>query len=247
MDGILAAQLAAEGFVAATHLFELRNGLLDAFIQDRSAEVPPLDFESRWEILGTAFKPYASCRGTHPSIQAARSLAARVAGKKIIKVLAKAHPGAAIVTCGKQNPRTPLDAKFSVYFCIAMGLAGYQVVSSDFTEATLRDPTIRKILPCVQVEAVQGQPPHSAHIDVLLEGGERLHADTDIVLGHPDNPMSWGDLREKFVGLVEPVIGSKKCAELYEAACEFGRPGSLQKVMGLLQPVREGPGKCTAN
>lgn len=236
MDGIMAAQLAAEGFVAATHLFELNKGLLDAFIQDKLVEVPPLDFDTRWEILGNAFKPYASCRGTHPSIQTARALAGRVAGKKIVKVQAKVHPNAALVTCGKQNPQTPLDAKFSVSFCIALGLAGYRVVASDFTEATLRDPSVTEILPCIEVEAVQGQPPCSSHIDVFIEGGERLHADTDIVLGHPDNPMTWDELRCKFEGLVEPVLGPQKGAELYETARRFDRPGSLRRVMHLLKP-----------
>ena len=68
MDGILAAQLAADGFMAATHLYELQGGLLDAFIQNREVEVPPVDdFGVKWELLGNGFKPFACCRASTSS------------------------------------------------------------------------------------------------------------------------------------------------------------------------------------
>ena len=234
MDGILAAQLAAEGFVSATRLYELEKGLLDAFIQDREVEVPSLDFDGKWELLGNGFKPFASCRATHPSTQAARSLAERVAGRKIAKVHARVHPNA-LVTAGKTAPRTPLEGKFSVPFCIALGLLGYRVVSSDFVDSSMRDEAVMDLVPRVQLEAVQGQSPHSAFLDVTLDNGETLHGETKIVLGHPENPMSWEDLRIKFEGLVEPVLGSSGAAELFEAAREFGEPGSLGRLTALLR------------
>jgi 2-methylcitrate dehydratase PrpD len=233
MDGILAAQLAANDFIAATHLYELEKGLLDAFIQDRQVEVPPLDFGERWELLNNSFKPFACCRATHPSTQAARSLAARVGDRKIARVHARVHPNA-LVTAGKLSPRTPLEGKFSVPFCISLGLRGYRAVATDFNETTFRDPAVREVVPVVELEAVPGQSPHSAHLDVFLEGGERLHADTDIVIGHPDNPMQWDDLRTKFQGLVEPILGRAKAEDLYGLLREFERPGTLAKVMALL-------------
>jgi 2-methylcitrate dehydratase PrpD len=233
MDGILAAQLASEGFVSATQLYELEKGLLDAFIQNREVEVPPLDFESRWELLGNAFKPFASCRATHASVQAARSLADQLKGRKIAKINARVHPNA-LVTAGKTSPKTALEGKFSVPFCIALGVRGYRVVATDFNDAAMRDPSVAEVVPVVKLEAVEGQAPHSAFLEVILENGERLHAQTDIVLGHPDNPMSWDDLPVKFEGLVEPVLGVPKTAELFEAARSFGAPGSLGRLMGMV-------------
>jgi len=237
MDGILAAQLADAGFVAATHCYELEKGLLDAFIQNREVEVPVLDFDTKWEILENGFKPFACCRATQASTQAARSLAARVGMKKVVKVHAKVHPNA-LVTAGKRNPRTALEGKFSVPFCISLGLRGYRAVSSDFVETTMRDPAVMQIVPVVELEAVQGQAPHSAHLDVYLEDGERLHADTEVVMGHPLNPMGWDDLRVKFEGLVEPMLGTSGTRRLYEIVHDFERPGSLASVLDLLATRR---------
>ncbi len=250
MDGILAAQLAADGFVAATHLYELgeldktprkkaahQATLLDVFIQDHDVEPLPLDFDQSWEILTNGFKPFASCRATQASTQAARTLAAKIAGRAIQRVHAKVHPNA-LITAGKLAPRTPLEGKFSVPFCIALALRGHAVVASDFTDDKMHDASIMGVLPVVELEAVQGQPPHSAHLDVYLVDGEHLHADTDIVIGHPDNPMSWDDLRVKFEGLVEPVIGAAKAKTLFDTARHFEQPGSIAGISALLAGAR---------
>ncbi|HYC45700.1 MAG TPA: MmgE/PrpD family protein [Burkholderiales bacterium] len=233
MDGILAAQLAAEGFVAATHLYELDKGLLEVLIQDRQVEVPPLDFETKWELFENQIKPFASCRATHSSIEAARSLAGRIRGRKVTKVHAKVHPNA-LVTAGKTAPRTPLEGKFSVPFCIALGLRGYRLVSSDFTAAATNDAAVMEIVPLVQLEAVPNQPAWTAYLDVTLEDGERLHGETTCVVGHPDNPLSWDALREKFDGLVEPVLGAEKTTTLFELGRNFLQPGSIAKISELL-------------
>ena len=236
MDGILAAQLAARGFESATQLLELEKGLLDAIIQDRKVDVPPLDFAARWEILRNGFKPYASCRATHASIQAARKLVSRIGGRKIKRVAAKIHPNA-MVAAGKLNPRTPLECKFSISFCIALGLRGYRVVATDFTETTFADSTVTGLLPRIELEIVQSQPQYEAHMDVYLDDGTHLHEDTAIVLGHADNPMSEEDFRGKFEGLVVPVLGAPKTAQLYALLNDFGRAGNFAKVMTLLEPA----------
>jgi 2-methylcitrate dehydratase PrpD len=233
MDGILAAQLAADGHIAATHLFELEKGWLDAFIQDRDVQAPPLDWNV-WEIMTNGFKAFASCRATHPSTQTARSLAEKVAGRKVTRVEAKVHPNA-LVTAGKTNPQTALEGKFSVPFCISMGLRGYAVVASDFRDEIMRDQSVTDIVPVVKLTPVEGQAPHSASMDVYLEDGEKLHAETAIVRGHPDNPLSWEDLHAKFQGLVRPVLGLNRTEELYQAARGFGPPGSMHKLSALLE------------
>jgi 2-methylcitrate dehydratase PrpD len=234
MDGILSAELAAHGFVAATHLYELEKGLLDVLIQDRKVEVPALDdFGTKWELLENQFKPFASCRATHSSIEAARSLAHQIRGRRIVKVHARVHPNA-IVTAGKTAPRTPLEGKFSVPFCIALGLTGYRLVASDFNAKAFNDPAVADLVPRIALEAVQDQPAHKAFLEVTLEDGERLHGETQCVIGHPDNPLSWDHLREKFDGLVEPVLGAQKAAKLFDLGRHFLQPGSIAKVSDLL-------------
>jgi 2-methylcitrate dehydratase PrpD len=233
MDGILAAELAKEGFHSATQLLELEKGLLDAFIQDRKVEVPPMDF-SYWELKRNGFKPYASCRATHAAIQTARKLAPQVAGHKITKVHATVHPNV-VVVANKLSPQTPLEHKFSVRYCMAMGLTGYRLVASDFTDKLKQDAALKQIAAVTEVEVVPDQPQYEAHLDVYVEGETKpLHADTSIVLGHADNPMNEDEVWGKFDGLVTPVLGVQKAKDLYSLLQHFETAGNLGKIIALI-------------
>lgn len=228
MEGILAADLAASGFTAATHLFERGGGMVDAFIQDRNVGVPELDF-THWELLDNGYKPFACCRATHAPIQAAHSLTKAVGDRKVKRIVVKVHATAPF-TAGKRDPKTPLECKFSVPFCIAMGLRGYRGVASDFNEETLLDPTVRAIEPTVEMQAVADQPQHESYLDVWLEDGEHLHAETKRFLGHPANPMTQADHRAKFSSLVEPIFGASRASALYDTLLQFERPGALRRL-----------------
>lgn len=233
MDGILAADLASEGHIAAAHLFETEHGWLDAFIQDRQVEVPPLDFDTGSELLRNGYKLFASCRATHASSQAAMELAGKLSPQSVSSVRVKVHPGA-LVTAGNPNPKTPLEAKFSVAFCVAMALSGYRLAWTDFSETVFSDERVTSLSKKVAVEAVEGQSPASAYIDVVLASGEALHAETAIILGHPDNPVSDQGLEEKFNSLVLPVLGTTKTRAILETAWQFGIPGSVREISRLL-------------
>jgi len=232
MDGILAAQLAAEGFEAATHLLDADNGLAGALIQDRSTSMQPVQFTEGWEVLRNEFKPYACCRAAHPVLDAARALAPRIAGREVARVRSWLHQGA-LVLAGKTDPRTPLEGKFSTAYCIALGLRGHAAVATDFTEERLRDPAVMDIVPRVTCQETPDLERYEARLEVELADGETLHGETAIVLGHPDNPMSWDDLETKFVGVAGPVLGSDT-RPLLAALRDFDRPGALAEVLALV-------------
>lgn len=235
MDGILAAELAQADFQSSTKLLELEKGLYEVFIQtqDRKVDIPPIDF-SYWEIKRNGFKPYAACRATHASIQSSRKLTAQVAGRKITKVHVKVHPNVAIVA-NNPSPQTPLAHKFSVRYCVAMGLTGYRLVASDFNAKLLQDKKLKEIAAVTEVEVVPDQPQYEAHLTVHVEGeAQPLHADTMVVLGHADNPMSEDEVWGKFDGLVSPVIGADKARALYDLLKHFEAPGNLNKIISLV-------------
>ncbi|WP_338608646.1 MmgE/PrpD family protein [Pelagibacterium nitratireducens] len=236
MDGIMAAQYAAEGYEAAQTLYELEGGWLSAFIQDNSATVPTLDdFGRNWEILGNGFKLFASCRATHASTETARSLAEKVAGRAIGSVHVKTH-STALITAGKLFPKTPLECKFSVPFCVAMGLRGYRLLPDDFVETTLADTSVTELLSKITVEPVPGQPPSEAHVEVMLEDGEVLRASTRIVKGHPDNPLTWDELQAKFESMLERSLPSADIATLFEAAKACDDPHAFATFRRLIGP-----------
>lgn len=234
MDGILAADLASEGYVGSTELFETTGrSWLNAFIQDGVVEVPPLDFDARWELLRNGYKLFASCRATHASLQTAIRLRSVVAGRRIVHVTARVHPGA-LITAGNLKPLTGLQAKFSVSFCIAMALSGYDLQASDFDDSIIADETVNCLLSCIELQPEDGRSPASAHLDIWLADHSVVSGETEVILGHPDNPVCDADLALKYTSLVAPVLGKDRAAELLTTAWRFGEPGTLARLDALL-------------
>jgi len=233
MDGILAADLASDGYLGGTQLYELEKGWLDAFIQDRDVDVPPLDFDGPSQLLLNGYKLYASCRATHASSQTAQQIAPKLNSRAIESVVAKIHPGG-LVTAGNRDPKTPLEAKFSIAFCIAMSLKGYKLAWSDFSEEIFADKAVTDLLSKITLVPVTGQSPASAFITVKLNDGEELYAETAVILGHPENPVSDVGLEEKYRSLTEPVLGKERADALLATAWRIGEPGSVAELGRLL-------------
>jgi 2-methylcitrate dehydratase PrpD len=225
MDGVFAAQIAAKGFVAATDLLEAEKGLGAAIIQDGSATIDVGDFTDGWEITRNTFKPYAACLLTHPAIDAGRSLAEKIAGLEIDSVHAEVNP-MAIKLAGKTAPDTPLAAKFSTAFCIALGLSGYRATNGDFCDERVADTALQDLAGRIDLAPTDSVRATAARMEVRLKDGSVLEAETPLALGNPGNPMSRDDMEAKFMPMVEPALGDG-AAELLAVLRDFETPGRL--------------------
>lgn len=233
-DGLIAARMAADGFVAAPGIFEQGGGLARAFVQDGFAEVMEPDFETDWAILRNSFKPYACLHGIHPAVDAARQLAPRIAGREVARIEAFVAPGVARVG-GIDAPATVLEGKFSIRFCVALGLSGSKAHGRDFTEAALADSALRALMEKTEIVPVEGRKMLDAALKVTFEDGGETETEVPLSFGHPGNPMGWNDLAEKFHRSVAPELGAGSEA-LFNALKGFETPGSLQRLWQLTAP-----------
>ena len=150
MDGVLAAQLAAQGFEGATDILEQEDGLAAAMIQDGAVLRGPVDFTAGEELLRNTFKPYASCLLTHPAIDAARQIAGEIKSGKVERLVLDIHPLANQVA-GKPDPATGLEGKFSLAYCVALGLNGHRANAADFTPRRLAEADMRAMVGRLEV------------------------------------------------------------------------------------------------
>jgi 2-methylcitrate dehydratase PrpD len=232
MDGILAADLAREGFEAATNLLDAENGLAGTLVQDGSFKLDPEAFTDGLALLRNAYKPYACCKATHACVDAARELSAQLTPDQIMRVVLGASP-MTLKVAARPNPQTPLEGKFSVAYCAALGLSGYPAVDRDFSDARLRDTSLRALMAKSEVAEQAGTELTQGYVQVHLADGRTLRADVPLALGNPGNPMSWAGMEVKFAGLVEPTLGDAT-GPLFAALRRFEEPGTLAKVMTLV-------------
>jgi 2-methylcitrate dehydratase PrpD len=232
MDGVLAAQLAAQGFEGAASLLESEDGLAAAMIQDGAVRRSAVTFSAGEELLRNTFKPYASCLLTHPAIDAAKRLAAEIDSGSIKKLVLDIHPLANQVA-GKPNPTTGLEGKFSLAYCVALGLNGHRANAADFTPERVAEAGMRDLVGRLEVRTTPEMDKRAATLEAELADGRTLRTEVPLALGNPGNPMSRQDMEDKFMPLTEPVMGSQ-ARELLELLLEVDAPGALERALALL-------------
>ena len=233
MDGVMSAQLAAEGFIAAADLLAPEGGLDTALVQDRSVHIRGADF-SGWEILNNSFKPYAACHLTHPAVDAGRALDKTQFDLANVRAI-RAEVGelARQITGGKSGaPATALEGKFDLKYCVALALHGRKLSAADFRDPLWPDPAVTATARKVTVEAKPDLGFASARLGIELASGQSINAAIPVAKGHPGNPMGWQDMHDKFEGLVESRLGDR-AGTLFEDLRGFGNGKGLAAIRAI--------------
>ena len=238
MEGVLAAEMAANGFTAARHIFDAAGGFADTLVQQDGPGLGDAPLTAGESLFDNSFKPYACGKLIHGHIDAARELRPQVEGRKVeairctvaaISSKLVAHP----------MPTEPLQGKFSIAFCVAIALLGYPVQLADFSAERLADPRVQDLMPRVTLSLDPDIGRYGAEMEIDLADGTPLHTVVERSRGNPENPLSWDDLEAKFDGLVQPVLGDVS-ETLYETLRGFDQPGALAQTLDLVsaRPIR---------
>ena len=236
MEGVLAAELAANGFTAARHIFDAEGGFADTLVQQDGPGLGNAPLTAGKSLFDNSFKPYACGKLIHGHIDAARKLRPQVNGRQIEAIHCKvaaissklvAHP----------MPTEPLQGKFSIAFCVAITLLGCPVQLADFSTERLTNPRVQDLMQRVTLSLDPNIGRYGAEMEIDLTEGTALHTTVERSRGNPENPLSWADLKSKFEGLVTPVLGDVS-ETLYDDLRGFDQKGALAQVLELLSAGR---------
>ena len=207
-NGVMAAQLAREGFTASEQAIEGPQGYLAAMDSERPApalEEAVADLGARWEILDTGItvKLYPSCAATHPPLDALLDLQRRhrfaAEDVEAIDVEVDSMTPRLLIY---PRPSTGLEAKFSMPFCAAAALVFGHPNISTFEVERIADARIQGLLPRVTLRANAAfdaaAPLSQANVTVQLRDGRSLAARVDGARGYPGR-LSDDELTTKFL------------------------------------------------
>lgn len=206
-NGVLAALLAAEGFSASETAIDGPQGFMAVTSDERPALAEALaTLGTRWEILetGITIKLYPSCAATHPMLDTLLDLRREhgFTGRDVQTVEVAVDRVTPTVLIHPE-PRTALEAKFSLQFCAAAAVAYGYVEVATFEDARRSDPEVTRLMPRVRmvVDDRLGRDAPSltqARVSVALTDGRTLAAERNGARGYPANPPSREDLDAKF-------------------------------------------------
>ncbi|MFH1602322.1 MAG: MmgE/PrpD family protein, partial [Pseudomonadota bacterium] len=202
-NGVLAALLAREGFISSEMSLDHRYGYCNVFNDGVRRDLEPL---SSWgnplEILtdyGLALKPYPSCGATHTGIEAAIKLHHAI-GKRSIAAVRAGVCQMAFAPLIHVMPAAPLEAKFSLHFCIAAALLEGRLNLASFTPEKVADARIRDLILRIKMElddrfADASEFPTSVRVE--LADGAILEETVPLAIGKLARWMSPQDLKSK--------------------------------------------------
>jgi 2-methylcitrate dehydratase len=219
-NAAFAIQLAAAGMTGPPAPFEGRNGLWDLVTGEFALDSFGATVAD-YKITTTSLKYWPV--GTHLQGPVWAGLRLReLTDVAAIESLAVGTYWAAWRDTGsepdKWDPTTRETADHSIPYALAYALEHGGIDQRAFEPGAYRDPGLLQLMSRITVavddEAEAAFPRHPmARVRVVTRGGERIDIEIVDFAGHPDNPMTDEQVREKFRGLARPVVGGQARAD----------------------------------
>jgi 2-methylcitrate dehydratase PrpD len=237
-NGLMSAQLAADGFKGATHILEGAQGMAAGMSSDADPARLVDRLGSRWAIAETSFKYHAACRHTHPAADALLAVIQqhRLAPGDIAKVTTHVHQGAIDVLGAVVTPRTVHQAKFNMGTVLGLvayhGYAGVTEFEQGFDAeviAAFRD----KVEMTFDAEVDSAYPARwIGKVTVLTGDGRTLQGRVDEPKGDPGNTLSRDEIESKLRRLVafSGAASDDEASSLLETAWQIVSHARIESV-----------------
>jgi 2-methylcitrate dehydratase PrpD len=249
-NGLFAALMAQQGFVANDGAFEHRQGFLEVFNGAGTYDATKIlaDWYAPVECEGggdPGLKPYPCCGSTHASVGLAIELARQhdLSPERIARVEAMPHQRRLPHT-DNPDPTTPLGAKFSIQYCVARALSDRAVTLAHFEGDAHHDPAIRDLMRRVTARPHPDMPADSplqwgAEVVVTTTDGQRFSARLDDYpsRGPAGKPMTQEELWTKFSDCAARSLPLAQVRPLFDKLLEVDSLDSVATLTRLMEPA----------
>ncbi|MBI4184103.1 MAG: MmgE/PrpD family protein [Proteobacteria bacterium] len=251
-NGLLAALLAREGFDAQTLAFEHRQGFFEVFngrgAYDAAKALAGWGAPPEIESPGVGLKQYPSCASTHAPVDALLAILRRerLGHADVAEVGARVHPRR-FGHIDRPDPANPLEAKFSLVYCLARALVDGTLAPGHFQAETHRDPVVRTVMGRIRTGPFPADAPETANqfaaeVTVRTTDGRTLVERIDQAVGRgPEKPIPEAAFRAKFEDCTRPVLGAEAAARLYELAIDLERMARAAALTDLIAAAAPAP------
>jgi 2-methylcitrate dehydratase PrpD len=230
--GLMSALMAQQGYTASKRALEAPRGLLQVFSDKTDWSQITEGLGKTWEIALNTYKPFACGIVIHPSIDACVQLreAHGLKASDIERVIIRVHSLVLELT-GKKTPSTGLESKFSVYHSCAVGLLYGQAGEHEYSDEVVNRPEVTALR--AKVEAIVDDSIDEAAVDCTIRttDGRELKLFVEHAIGSVEKPMSNAQLRAKFAGQSEPVLGVAKTARAWELSMSIAQCADLRELV----------------
>ena len=160
-----------------------------------------------YAVMKSYTKPYASCRYTHPAVEAAIRMRDRVRPEEVAEIDIRTYD---LAVTGHDHTEIPgsYSAKMSIPYATAAGLIYGRAGLREFSEEAVRGADILELTKKVRVSADEELSAafpgiQAAVVTIRTKGGKAYTERVDFPKGEPENPLTEEEFRSRYDGLME--------------------------------------------
>ncbi len=219
--GLMAALLADQGVSAPERIIEGSSGFAQAFAGAPPGEglglsLPPAD---GFNILDCYFKPHACCRHLQPAMEAVMRARAEHGVEEAMVEAIDVETYAIAARHAATGWETMVDAQLSFPYGLALALRFGRADLGLYDDAVRCGDWVTAIAERVHVQATAEMDAlypanRPARVTLRLKDGCSVTVEAMEASGCRDLPLSDAALRDKFLALVEPVMGPARAGAL---------------------------------
>lgn len=245
-QAVTAAQLAASGLEGRMQVLEAPMGFLELF----GGAFPP-GWQATLEGLGDRLaildvgivpKRHPCCASTHKCLDAVLDL--RKEHGFTSDDVASVHT--LVGSSNKRNlsyddPQNEREAKFSMQYCVALGLVQDSVRIADFTDEAIFRPELRALIPHITMDALPPEAESGKSVELIhevtvqLKDGRVLEAQRRHPKGTIADPFDDADRAAKYSDCIAGVLDAADGQNLRDLLTRFEEIESLEKVAKFLR------------
>jgi 2-methylcitrate dehydratase PrpD len=249
-NGLTAAQLAEKGFSSATNILEAKRGFFNAMAGgcDESKLIGRLGRPYFMQEPGISIKPYPSGSLSHPAqdliLDLVRKHDLHAEAVEAVEVGTNSNVPNALIY---PMPKTALEGKFSIPFCMAIAILERKAGIAQFTDRKVREPKVVELMKRVTLTVDQelealGYDQVRSRVRIKLKDGKTIEGRADVARGHPLKPMSWAEIGEKFRDCAELALSRKEAERAIELVASLDR---LRSILPLTRALAAGQTKIS--
>ncbi len=241
-NGIIGALLAQKGFKGPLNVFEGHHGINEVVAGGEMDLLEKLRQPRKdWTILNTWVKNFAAAGMVQGLIEATLSLVKEhdIKAEDVAAVRIKTTSVDYRRHCNPETRRyhkTKYTADHSSYYTTAIAILDRAVGPEQYSDEKLRDPRVRELIDKIVLEPEpeldKFQSPGIA--EITTKKGKKYKCQVLRPKGHPMNPMSDGDVEEKFRSLAGKFLGEKQMSEVVTAIYNLESLDDIGNLMKLL-------------
>jgi 2-methylcitrate dehydratase PrpD len=226
-SGLTAVLLAREGFTGPRTIIEGKFGFLKGYSDRPRPERLFEDWATPYKIMKTSIKNYTCCRYKQGPIDCIldimqdTALSAEDVKRVTAGVLSAGFPLVAEPIEKKRRPHTIVDAQFSMPFGAAVAILFGNAALDQYTMSNLASKPVMALMDrvsCIKDPSLDAMFPARwpATAQIETHDGRRFDARMEYPKGDPENPLTWWEIKKKFLELVGPDLPSKQAHEIIQ-------------------------------